>query len=175
MTVHRTGPNGGWGREGRDRGTVLIVVNDSWLQAFLSDVLTREGYRIMQTRNAADGILLAREHRPDIILLDFVRPGKGGLALLHELKARAATCAIPVILLSDSARPHLPRQARRAGVGPSAKGAGSPPALARTRRRSLCRAPTTCGAMSSILPDTRPASSTFSGGRSSGEPYPCNS
>jgi DNA-binding response OmpR family regulator len=96
----------------RVRGTVLVVVADSWLQAFLADVLVGKGYRVMAARNGVDGLRLARQYRPDVIVLDLVLPRKCGLEVLCELKTDAATHTIPVIVLSDQAPHTLAREAR---------------------------------------------------------------
>jgi DNA-binding response OmpR family regulator len=104
----------GLGPDARDRGTVLVAADDSWLQAFISDVLAGEGYRVLHSRNGVDGLPLAREHRPHVIILDLGLPKKRGLELLQELKTLPATCTIPVIVMSDSVRPMLAHVAGRA-------------------------------------------------------------
>ena len=59
---------------------------------------------------------LARQHRPDVILLDLNLPDMAGEAVLAELRASPATCDIPVVILSADATERRADQARAEGI-----------------------------------------------------------
>ena len=82
---------------------VLIVEDNEKNRKLQRDVLQFKGYRIIETDNAEDGILLAREHQPALILMDFHLPGIDGIEALGRLRGDAATRRIPVIAVTASA------------------------------------------------------------------------
>ena len=82
---------------------VLIVEDNEKNRKLARDVLQFHGYQILETENAEDGIQLARERHPDLILMDFHLPGMNGIEALAQLQADAATKDIPVIAVTASA------------------------------------------------------------------------
>lgn len=82
---------------------VLIVEDNEKNRKLARDVLQFHGYRIIETDNAEDGIQLAQERQPALILLDFHLPGMNGIEALAQLRAAPATKAIPVIAVTASA------------------------------------------------------------------------
>jgi acyl-CoA thioester hydrolase len=77
--------------------TILVVDDDVTLVAPLKDGLESAGYRVAVAFDAAQGILLAQELRPDLIILDFYMPGVDGGAAYERLRASPLTSATPVI------------------------------------------------------------------------------
>ncbi|MDP3542611.1 MAG: YbgC/FadM family acyl-CoA thioesterase [Elusimicrobiota bacterium] len=77
--------------------TILVVDDDVTLVAPLKDGLESAGYRVAVAFDAAQGILLAQELRPDLIILDFYMPGVDGGAAYERLRASPMTAATPVI------------------------------------------------------------------------------
>lgn len=80
--------------------TVLIVDDEMDMRLFLSTLLESNGYRPITRRDGKDGMTSVREDRPDLIILDIMMPGDGGVAMYSRLKNEAAYAAIPVIVLS---------------------------------------------------------------------------
>ncbi|MBI4494756.1 MAG: response regulator [Chloroflexi bacterium] len=80
--------------------TVLVIEDDDHIRAFLSDLLTAEGYQVEATHSGAIGLDLARASHPDLITLDLGLPGKSGLQVLEELRANSDTRDIPVFVLT---------------------------------------------------------------------------
>jgi two-component system cell cycle response regulator DivK len=80
---------------------VILVIEDNAanlkLVVFL---LEKAGYETLQARDAEDGIRLARERQPVLILMDVQLPGMDGLAATRLLKADAATRQIKVVALT---------------------------------------------------------------------------
>ena len=82
---------------------VLIVEDNEKNRKLARDVLQFNGYRIVETENAEEGIRLAREHQPALILMDFHLPGMNGIEALGRLRSDPATRDIPVIAVTASA------------------------------------------------------------------------
>ena len=80
---------------------ILFVEDESALQKTLGDVLTQEGYEIISALDGAAGLELAKEKKPDLILLDLILPKLHGLEVLKELKADPGTKGIPIIVLTN--------------------------------------------------------------------------
>ena len=83
--------------------TILIVEDNEKNRRLARDVLQFKGYGILESENAEDGIRLARENKPALILMDFHLPGMNGIQALEVLRADEATRAIPVIAVTASA------------------------------------------------------------------------
>lgn len=79
---------------------VLIVDDDPVTRRLLSAWLTEEGYSIAEASNADEGIKQADTVLPDIIILDILMPDKDGWYVLKELKSKAKTSDIPVVITS---------------------------------------------------------------------------
>jgi CheY-like chemotaxis protein len=82
---------------------VLIVEDNDKNRKLARDVLQAKGYRTADTDNAEDGIRLARERRPALILMDLHLPGIDGIEALKRLRGDPQTRAIPVIAVTASA------------------------------------------------------------------------
>jgi len=83
--------------------TILIVEDNEKNRRLARDVLQFKGYGILESETAEDGIRLARENKPALILMDFHLPGMNGIQALEVLRADEATRTIPVIAVTASA------------------------------------------------------------------------
>jgi DNA-binding response OmpR family regulator len=79
---------------------ILIVDDNESLRAAIRRVLAQEGLAPIEAPDGADGLLLAQEGMPDLILTDAEMPGMGGHALCRAVKKSAALRQIPVIIMS---------------------------------------------------------------------------
>lgn len=84
--------------------TVLIVEDELDMRIFLSTLLETSGYRPIMTRDGSEGMVKAREISPDLIILDVMMPGEGGVQMYRQLKTDDTLKQIPVILLSGVAK-----------------------------------------------------------------------
>ena len=84
--------------------TVLIVEDELDMRIFLSTLLETSGYRPVMTRDGNEGMVKAREILPDLIILDVMMPGEGGVQMYRQLKTDDTLKQIPVILLSGVAK-----------------------------------------------------------------------
>jgi CheY-like chemotaxis protein len=96
--------------------TVLYVEDNADNLALVEEILSRRpGLRFLAATNGPAGILLAREHAPDVILMDINMPSMSGLAVLDVLRADAKTAGIPVVALSSDAYPQQIEKGIKAG------------------------------------------------------------
>ena len=75
-----------WATTVTDKGTILVVDDDRLVLATLTHGLTQAGYAVIDADNGDDAILLAREHRPDLALLDIRMEGKSGFDVAAYLR-----------------------------------------------------------------------------------------
>jgi two-component system cell cycle response regulator DivK len=80
--------------------TVLIVEDNELNMKLFHDLLEANGYATIQTRNGIEAIALARQHHPDLILMDIQLPEVSGLEVTKWLKDDDALRAIPVIAIT---------------------------------------------------------------------------
>ena len=81
---------------------ILIVEDNDKNLKLTRDLLRFHGFDTIEAVNAEDGINLARERRPQLVLMDIQLPGMDGVSALRELRQDAATAAIPVVALTAS-------------------------------------------------------------------------
>jgi two-component system, cell cycle response regulator DivK len=80
--------------------TVLIVEDNELNMKLFHDLLDAHGYRTLQTRTGMEALKLAREHRPDLILMDIQLPEVSGLEVTKWLKDDDELREIPVIAVT---------------------------------------------------------------------------
>ena len=85
---------------------ILIVEDNEKNRKLVRDVLQFKGYQTLESETAEDGIRLAQESRPALILMDIQLPGMNGIEALGQLRADPRTRAIPVIAVTASAMTH---------------------------------------------------------------------
>ena len=81
----------------------LVVDDDPAIREILVTNLEAEGMDVRTADNGDDAGSLARELKPDLIVLDVMMPGRDGYAVLSDLKSDPATSEIPVVLLTAKA------------------------------------------------------------------------
>ena len=84
--------------------TVLIVEDELDMRIFISTLLETSGYQPVMTRDGKEGMLKAKDVCPDLIILDVMMPGEGGVQMYRQLKTHETLCNIPVIMLSAVAK-----------------------------------------------------------------------
>ncbi|MBL4710270.1 MAG: response regulator [Flavobacteriales bacterium] len=82
--------------------TVLIIEDHSQVRQYLKEIL-QNSYQILLATDGNEGISLAEQHSPDLILSDIMMPHKSGLELTKHLKQHLATSHIPIVLLTAKA------------------------------------------------------------------------
>lgn len=79
---------------------ILIIDDDADLREMIALLLSRSGDAVLEAADGVQGLQLAAERRPDVILLDVMMPGLDGHEVLRQLKATPGTADIPVIMLT---------------------------------------------------------------------------
>ena len=80
--------------------TWLVVEDEETLARALAYSLRRDGYRVLTSGDGAEGLRLAREHRPDLIILDLMLPTMDGLDVCRAVRHESAT---PILILTAKA------------------------------------------------------------------------
>ncbi|MEQ3633123.1 MAG: twitching motility response regulator PilH [Thalassolituus sp.] len=79
----------------------ILVVDDSptETEAFRS-VLEKNGHEVLNAENGADGVAMARQELPDLVLMDIVMPGLNGFQATRQLTRSPETKNIPVVIVT---------------------------------------------------------------------------
>lgn len=83
------------------KSRVLLVEDSKFLRIATERALSKAGFGVITAADGEQAVQLAKEHLPDIILLDMMLPKLSGPDVLRALKANPATMDIPVIVLSS--------------------------------------------------------------------------
>ena len=81
--------------------TILFIEDESALQKTFGDLLREEGYEMISALDGEVGLRLAKEKKPDLILLDLILPRIHGFDVLKQLKEDQETKDIPIIVLTN--------------------------------------------------------------------------
>jgi len=84
---------------------ILIVEDNEKNLKLLRDILQFKGYRTLEAGTARDGIRLAQDKAPDLVLMDIQLPDMNGAEALKQLRGDPRTSAIPVLAVSASVMP----------------------------------------------------------------------
>ena len=79
---------------------LLLVEDDRALADLLSWHFGREGYEIARTADGDEALIMADERTPDLVILDWMIEGVSGIEVCRRLRRRAATAAVPIIMLT---------------------------------------------------------------------------
>lgn len=96
--------------------TILVCDNEEVLRGLVRASLDGNGYRFVEARDGDDSLDLARNVRPDLILLDMMMPGRSGIEVLGELRRDPDLRGIPVVMLTARAQATDREAAARAGA-----------------------------------------------------------
>lgn len=84
----------------KKKHTILVVDDELDMRVYISTVLETSGYRAIVTKNGREGVEKAAEIEPDLIVLDVMMPGEGGVLMYLTLKTDPKLKKIPVVMLS---------------------------------------------------------------------------
>jgi DNA-binding response OmpR family regulator len=79
---------------------VLVVEDDAWIRWFMCDVLSDEGYEVIEAADGRTAIRLVEEYSPHIVLLDVAMPEVTGVEVLRHLRSVRRTRTLPVVVVS---------------------------------------------------------------------------
>ena len=85
---------------------VILIVEDNEKNMKLArDVLQAKGYQTLEAMNGEDGVRLALEHKPDMVLMDIQLPDINGIEAFTRIRANADTAQVPVVAFTASVTP----------------------------------------------------------------------
>ena len=85
--------------------TILIVEDNEKNMKLVRDILEHKGYTTLQAATGGEGVRLALEHKPDLILMDIQLPDIDGITALGLIRKDSALDAVPVLAVSASVMP----------------------------------------------------------------------
>lgn len=94
----------------------ILIVDDSILNLTVLSRILSAHFEVATCQNGADGLRMAAQNPPSLILLDLIMRGLGGFEVLERLKASALTKDIPVIILTGLEAPSLEEKALQFGA-----------------------------------------------------------
>jgi len=94
---------------------ILIVEDNPKNLELVRDMLQVKGYRTIEAETGEEGVQLAREQSPSLVLMDIQLPGMSGIEALGQRRADPTTHAIPVIAITASVMPQDRRKVMAAG------------------------------------------------------------
>jgi CheY-like chemotaxis protein len=97
------------------RHSILVVDDDNGQIEVLNYRLKNQGYDTLTATSGNKGLEIARQHLPQLVLLDLRLPDIDGFQICQQLSDDPQTCGIPVIIISGMERPDIIRRARAAG------------------------------------------------------------
>lgn len=84
--------------------TILVVEDDAALRRMFKTALVTSGFTVLEAANGYEAIHSVDQHQPDLVVLDLLLPGYGGLGVQRDIADRAATRDIPIVIVTGSTR-----------------------------------------------------------------------
>jgi len=85
-------------------GKILVIEDDPSALRFTAYALQQEGYQVLTAATGVDGLKMALEEEPDLVVLDVMLPGMDGFEVCHRLRNTSATAKLPILMLSVKRR-----------------------------------------------------------------------
>ncbi len=96
--------------------TVLLVEDNEDSREIYGTLLRHQGYRVLLAESGTEGLEAAREHRPDIVVLDLGLPEMDGFEVARHLREDPRTSGIPILVLTVHGQPGDRADAEEAGA-----------------------------------------------------------
>lgn len=96
--------------------TILVIDDDELVSQTLQRALKLYGYHVMVARSGAEGLQLARRHRPDLFVLDIIMPGADGYQVCRQIRGDPLLKDVPVLFLTAKGRDEDKIEGFRAGA-----------------------------------------------------------
>lgn len=96
--------------------TILLIEDEVFISDLYKRILLQAGFNVLTALDGVDGVNLANQHKPDLILLDIMMPKMHGIDVLKNLKKSPQTAQIPVVLLTNLGNEHIIKDAFTLGA-----------------------------------------------------------
>ncbi|MBI4022112.1 MAG: response regulator [Candidatus Andersenbacteria bacterium] len=103
-------------KQAADAPLVALIEDEPALANIIEGKLRTAGFRVAVAASGPEGLALVRAQRPDLMLLDMLLPGKGGMAILEKLQQEGILPQLPVVIISNSGQPVEIERAKALGV-----------------------------------------------------------
>src|SRR5690242_11893510 len=130
---------GGWVQEPATQKTILVVDDEDGVRESVREVLSDEGYRVVDTADGTQVLRIIKEQRPELVLLDIWMPQMDGIGLLKEIKSQKPD--INVVMVSGHGNIHTAVTATKFGAFDFIEKPVSLDGLLSTVQRALGQAP----------------------------------
>ena len=94
---------------------ILVVEDTEDNRQIIRDLLTSVGYELIEAVNGEEGVAMAKQHKPDLILMDIQLPILDGYEATRRIKADAALASVPIIAVTSYALAGDEAKTRAAG------------------------------------------------------------
>jgi CheY-like chemotaxis protein len=95
---------------------ILIIDDDPGVRGVLKAMLERAGHEVVAGGGGPEGLQLAHERRPDLVLLDIEMPGMNGFDVCSLMKTDTALSSVPVVIMTGRPIAGIPARARAVGA-----------------------------------------------------------
>jgi DNA-binding response OmpR family regulator len=95
---------------------ILVVEDDKLIAGAIEKKLAKSNFEVIIATDGKEGLDLAIERHPDLILLDIILPVMDGISLLDKLRGDSWGAKVPVIILSNLTRAMTPEEMKEKGV-----------------------------------------------------------
>jgi two-component system, cell cycle response regulator DivK len=116
---------------------ILVVEDQEGNRRIVRDLLTSTGYELIEALDGETGVRMAKEHQPDLILMDIQLPGLDGYEATRRIKAEPTLRAIPIVVVTSYALSGDDAKAMAAGADAYVAKPFSPRQLLATIRKLL--------------------------------------
>lgn len=100
----------------KNKKVILIVEDEAVAMNALCDKFSREGFKVIKSKNGKEGVKKAISEQPDLILMDIIMPVMDGLTALAKIRANKRCKNIPVIMLTNLSDSESVEKAGKSGV-----------------------------------------------------------
>lgn len=80
---------------------ILLIEDDKFLRELMNKKLVTLGYEVVSAADGESGLVMIKETKPDVVLLDLILPGINGFEVLEKAKQDPEIASIPVVILSN--------------------------------------------------------------------------
>lgn len=96
--------------------TILIVDDEPYMIRLLQHHVERAGYRMVKAVNGREALERVEMEKPDLVIMDVMMPELNGLEVLNQIRKKAETANLPVIIMTANAQRFTKEEAETAGV-----------------------------------------------------------
>ncbi|MBX3014616.1 MAG: response regulator [Caldilineaceae bacterium] len=84
---------------------ILVIEDDPMILKLIFQTLQRSGYEVITAMNGSEGLRIAQENHPNLVVLDISLPGLDGYQVCQQLRSAPATASLPIIMVTAMSRP----------------------------------------------------------------------